>query len=393
MRIAIIGAGIGGLAAASLLHDAGHEVAIYDQFDAPRPLGSGLVIQPVGQAVLDRIGAGAAARDLGAAITRMEGLDQTDGRKVLDVVYDRNGGARFGLAIHRASLFHVLYTAAMARGLTITPGTRVVSAPQEGGGRLVLAEDGRRFGPYPLVVDASGARSRLTPLAARPLSYGAIWGTVPWPSGSPLPHDRLSQRYFRASKMAGVLPVGRMPGDGVERTAIFWSMPVAGFDRWRQAPFAAWKAEATAFWPDFAPFLDTLKTHDDMVAARYAHGTLRRPCAPALAHIGDAAHCASPQLGQGANMALLDALALVTALARVTDDPLRDYAAMRRWHVRAYQGMSRAFTPQYQSDSRVLPWLRNHILMPVSRIPPVPAILTRLVGGDLLPPLSGQPFP
>ena len=92
-------------------------------------------------------------------------------------------------------------------------------------------------------------------------------------------------------------------------------------------------------------------------------------------------------------MALLDALALVTALSRVTDDPLRDYAAMRRWHVRAYQGMSRAFTPQYQSDSRVLPWLRNHILMPVSRTPPVPAILTRLVGGDLLPPLSGQPFP
>ena len=92
MRTAIIGAGLGGLAAASLLHDAGHEVAIFDQFDAPRPLGSGLVIQPVGQAVLDRIGAGAAARDLGAAITRMEGLDRTDGRKVLDVAYDPKGG-------------------------------------------------------------------------------------------------------------------------------------------------------------------------------------------------------------------------------------------------------------------------------------------------------------
>ena len=92
MRIAIIGAGIGGLAAASLLHDSGHEVAIYDQFDAPRPLGSGLVIQPVGQAAPDRIGAGAAARDLGAAITRMEGLDQTDGQRMLDVAYDREGG-------------------------------------------------------------------------------------------------------------------------------------------------------------------------------------------------------------------------------------------------------------------------------------------------------------
>lgn len=67
-------------------------MAIYDQFDAPRPLGSDLVIEPVGQAVLDRIGAGAAARDLGAAITRMEGFDEADGRRVLDVAYDREGG-------------------------------------------------------------------------------------------------------------------------------------------------------------------------------------------------------------------------------------------------------------------------------------------------------------
>lgn len=37
MKIAIAGAGIGGLAAASLLHDAGHEVVIFDQFTTPAP--------------------------------------------------------------------------------------------------------------------------------------------------------------------------------------------------------------------------------------------------------------------------------------------------------------------------------------------------------------------
>jgi 2-polyprenyl-6-methoxyphenol hydroxylase-like FAD-dependent oxidoreductase len=52
MRIAIIGTGIGGLAAASLLADQGHEITIFDQFDTLKPVGSGLVIQPVGQAVL-----------------------------------------------------------------------------------------------------------------------------------------------------------------------------------------------------------------------------------------------------------------------------------------------------------------------------------------------------
>jgi 2-polyprenyl-6-methoxyphenol hydroxylase-like FAD-dependent oxidoreductase len=394
MKIAIIGAGIGGLAAASLLHDAGHEIAIFDQFDAPRPLGSGLVIQPVGQAVLDRIGIGDAARALGTPITRLEGVDQGNGQTVLDVRYDRAGGGRFGLAIHRASLFHCVLNAAFSRSLSVATGARVVATPRDGAaGRRVETADGRSFGPFALVVDASGARSGLSPLRARPLSYGAIWGTVPWPDATALPRDRLTQRYFRASKMAGVLPVGRMPGDATERSAIFWSMPAAALDAWRATPLAAWKAEVTAFWPEFAPFLATVAAYEDMVPARYAHGTLRRPYGPGIVHIGDAAHSASPQLGQGANMALLDALALGVALSRVSDDPLRDYAAMRRWHIRLYQAMSWAFTPQYQSDSHVLPWLRNHVLMPVSRIPPVPRILTRLVGGDLVPPLAGQPFP
>ena len=44
MQISIAAAGIGGLAAAALLAQAGHGVTVYDQFDAPRPVGSGLVI-------------------------------------------------------------------------------------------------------------------------------------------------------------------------------------------------------------------------------------------------------------------------------------------------------------------------------------------------------------
>ena len=58
MKIAVVGAGIGGLAFAALAAQAGRDVTLIERFQAPGPVGSGLVIQPVGLAVLDRIGAG-----------------------------------------------------------------------------------------------------------------------------------------------------------------------------------------------------------------------------------------------------------------------------------------------------------------------------------------------
>ncbi|NJM83708.1 MAG: hypothetical protein HC844_15730 [Tabrizicola sp.] len=223
------------------------------------------------------------------------------------------------------------------------------------------------------------------------MPYGAVWARSPGP-GQRVRADALVQRYFRASRMAGVLPLGQMQSGGPERAAIFWSLPVAALETWPNRDIGGWKAEVAALWPDIAPFLGSVTSPADMTPARYGHGTLAQPFAHRLVHIGDAAHRASPQLGQGANMALLDALALADAIA-AGGDPGPLYARMRRWHVRLYQGMSAAFTPQYQSDSRWLPVVRDRLLMPLSRIPPVPRLLTRLVAGDLIPPLGRTGLP
>ena len=279
-----------------------------------------------------------------------------------------------------------------ALGLPVTTGAEAVSAPQDGTRRRLLLADGRSLGPFDLIVDASGAGSRLSPLRARPLGYGAIWGTVPWPE-TDFPRDQLRQRYRAASRMAGVLPIGCLPGDPTPRAAVFWSMPLDELDRWPQAPMAHWRDGVAALWPQMAPFLETIRENAQMTQARYSHGTLRRPFAPGLVHIGDAAHRASPQLGQGANMALLDAFALAHALRRPLAEALPDYAAMRRWHVRIYQAMSAAFTPMYQSGSRGLPWLRDLVLAPLSTLPLLRRGLTHLVAGTMIPPLSGTRDP
>ncbi|KIT14533.1 FAD-dependent oxidoreductase [Jannaschia aquimarina] len=382
-RFAIAGAGIAGLAAATGLAQAGHDVVVFDQWEAPRPVGSGLVVQPVGLSVLDVLGSGGAARALGQPISRMYGTEALGGRVILDVTYDPAGRGREGLAMHRAALHGVLLDAARGAGARFDLGAPVTGRE---GTRLRVNE--RLTEAFDLVIDAAGAASPLSPLAARPLPYGAIWGVVEWPA-TDLPSDRLSQRYRRADRMIGVLPIGRAETGGPALAAVFWSLPRDGHAGWLARPLDDWRAEASMLWPEARPFLDLITDHDQMVMARYGHGQLRRPFADGIVHLGDAAHRASPQLGQGANMALLDALALVRA---VEAGPLGE-AGHRMWnarraHVRAYQTMSAAFTPQYQSDSRALPWLRDRVLAPVSQAQPAKAILPALVRGTMMPPLG-----
>jgi 2-polyprenyl-6-methoxyphenol hydroxylase-like FAD-dependent oxidoreductase len=166
MRIAIAGAGIGGLAAACLLATNGHQIDLFDQFAAPRPIGSGLMIQPMGLHVLDLCGAGDSVRANGQPIARMLGHDGA--RRILDVRYDPAGRIpRQGTAIHRATLHAALLNATLARGVTITPAMSVRSAPLHGNQRHLHMTNGTTHGPYDLVIDATGRR--LHPLPA----YGA----------------------------------------------------------------------------------------------------------------------------------------------------------------------------------------------------------------------------
>ena len=385
LNVGVAGAGIGGLTAAALLADRGDRVTVFDRYEAPIPVGSGLVVQRTGRAVLAAVGALERALSLGCLIERMHGSDR--GRTVLDVSY---GAAEdHGLAIHRAALFAALFEAAQRRPVRFRSGQAIVGRE---GQRLRLAS-GALSEPFDLIVDAAGAQSPLSPLRARPLAYGALWGVVDWIDGSGIAPNRLSQRYRGSRRMAGLLPLGRLPDGPAPKAAIFWSLAVREHAAWCAAGIAAWKRDAAAIWPEAMPFFDQIDDAAALTMARYTHGSLRRPFGKGIVHIGDAAHRASPQLGQGANMAMLDALALTRALDACpdVDGALEACAAARRWHVAAYQGMSALFTPQYQSDSDWLPVLRDRILYPLSRIPPLPAILRKLVAGDLLPPIRGLP--
>ncbi len=387
LDIAIAGCGVAGLSAAALLRAQGARVVIFDQFESPRPLGSGIIMQPVGMAVLDEIGCGDALRALGAPITRLHGRNTPRQNVVLDVRYDAHGAdAPSGLGVHRGTLFQVLYAAALTSGVEIESGWRIVSACD---GRLHFG-DGAHSPRFDLIIDALGARSPLSTPARQALPFGALWASLDWADG--FDPAALEQRYLDARKMVGVMPIGRLKGASHNQAAFFWSLKHEERAAWAAGDLDHWKDEVRTLWPTTEPLLAQIQSHDDLVFAVYSHRTLSSPLSRDAVHVGDSWHCTSPQLGQGANMALLDALALSRALTWQSDlsAALDEYARLRLWHIRLYQAASWMFTPAYQSDSKAFALFRDWVVAPLSRIPPAPKILAALVAGQIGAPLSAM---
>lgn len=389
LSIAIAGAGIGGLAAATLLRGQGHSVRIFDQFEVPEPVGSGLMLQQTGLAVLSELGLRPALDELGTRIDRLWGVSAKSQRAVLDVRYGKWKDDLYGLGVQRSLLFDQLLAVAEAAGAELVPNTEIKRA--DPGTGIITVADGTEIGPFDLVIDALGVRSPLTMNPRRDLPYGALWATLPWPAHGPFDASALEQRYQSARKMAGVMPSGRRAEGEPETLTYFWSIAADQEAAWHARPLHEWKAEAAALWPETQVLLDQFADHEDLTFARYRHRTHPTPVSgPCLAHIGDAWHAASPQLGQGANMALLDAWALAMALATRSSksDALHEYKILRGRHVWLYQVMTWMFTPVYQGNSRFLPWLRDWLAAPLSKIPPGPQILAAMVSGAIGSPLK-----
>lgn len=389
LEIAVAGCGPAGLAAALLLARDGHRVRLFEQFDAPKPLGSGLIVQPTGFEVLKALGLEGEVLAAGARVDRLFGLAMPSGRTVLNVRYDWLKGGHFGIGVHRAALFDILYRAVVAAALPIETKRTVTGSEAVSGGRRLLfgAEPSARFD---LVVDCLGVGSPLPPPCGKALAYGALWTSLDWAEGAGFDGAALEQRYVRASTMAGVLPIGMRPGSEARQAAFFWSLREDHYDAWRAAGLDAWKDEVRELWPATEPLLEQIASPEQLTFARYAHRTLTWPADRALIHIGDSWHSTSPQLGQGANMALLDAWALAMALRETDDlpDGLARTARLRRRHVFLFQLASWLFTPVYQSDSRILPFIRDRIVGPLSKLWPATAIQAAMVTGLLGHPLK-----
>lgn len=383
LRIAIVGYGAAGQAAALFLCAQGHRLSVFEQAAEPGPVGAGFLLQPTGLGVLARLGLHQQALASGQRIERLHGCNQR-GRCVMDMRYADHAPDFFGLGLTRGTLFTLLRDAYSDASLIHT-GVRIASISDAS--NELRDSEGRRYGPFDLIVAADGAHSSLRAsipsLVRRQPVYpwGAMWCLLPagqWPH-----QDVLQQRYHGAREMVGLLPVGRRVDRDGRWLTFFFSLPGAEVDSFDAAALLRLRQRVALLWPQALPLLASIQSPQQLHRARYRDVLLRRPAQGRLLFIGDAAHAMSPQLGQGVNMALLDAAVLADVLAEsdTVETALQIHAQRRRSHLAVYQRLSRWLTPWFQSERNGLAWWRDRSFAPLGRM--------RLSRGQMLKILTG----
>ena len=382
LRIAIVGYGTAGQAAALMLHAQGHALSVFEQAPALGPVGAGFLLQPTGLGVLARWGLHEAALAHGQRIDRLHGCNG-HGRTVMDMRYASHADGCFGLGMTRGSLFSVLRDA-YPDVSSIATHTRIDRLAEDG--CCLIDSAHKRHGPFDLIVAADGAHSRLrsgasTLVRETMYPWGALWCLVPaddWP----YPNE-LRQRYAGTREMIGLLPVGRRVGHPGRWLTFYFSLPGEQVDTFDAQGLARMRERVMALWPEAVDVLAGIESPQHLNVARYRDVVLREPVCGRVIFLGDAAHAMSPQLGQGVNMALLDAQALADALVASNDlaDTLRRYARSRRSHLAVYQRLSRWLTPLFQSERDRLARLRDLSFGPLGRLP--------LARGQMLKILTG----
>jgi 2-polyprenyl-6-methoxyphenol hydroxylase-like FAD-dependent oxidoreductase len=404
--VGVIGGGTAGAAAALLLARAGHRVSLYERVPEPGPVGAGIVLQPTGIAVLARLGLAAGVVGRGAPLSGLR-VTTPGGREVVALEYDGGRHALHGVGLHRGTLFEALWGQLAPAGVRVATGVDVVRVRRaRGGGRWLDDAGGRAHGPHELTVVADGARSRLAEQIApwrrrREYPWGAMWFVG-------VDEDdrfagRLEQVVRGAQRMLGLLPTGRGPrgadldGDpATERplVSLYWSVRHDRVDEVRR-DLAGWKRVVEAWVPAAGALLGQIRAPEELVFTAYQDVTMWPWDDGDAVVLGDAAHAMSPQLGQGANLALWDAMVLADCLAQAPSIPeaLDAYSRARRDHLDWFQFATRWLTPFFQGDWTLLGLLRDAGMPLAARIGFVRRLMVASMTGVALGPFRTLRLP
>jgi 2-polyprenyl-6-methoxyphenol hydroxylase-like FAD-dependent oxidoreductase len=223
-------------------------------------------------------------------------------------------------------------------------------------------------------VIANGTWSELTKNLSitksfKPYPWGALWKIFEDEDGE---FERiLDQKYQKAHSMLGMLPTGINPITNQPCVSFFFSLKKDQYQTWLNNDLQKWKDQVINIWPKLESKITPIQSHKELTFATYADQVMKKWHDKRVVVIGDAAHAMSPQLGQGANMALTDAYQLSKSLSQTDSvvEALEDYSKHRKKHLRYYQWASRFLTPLFQSNSWLGATFRDLTFPPMKYIP------------------------
>lgn len=396
MNIAIVGCGPAGLSCALQLAKQDHQITIFERMSDLAMQGSGVIIQPIGLAALDILGIRTEIEQYGQSIHTVIGRSGERSRLSVHVDYSRLSGINYALGLQRGALFNVLYRKVMENGVRIITNVAIESLHYQDDNRIRLQdENNESYGSFDFVIDASGAYSKLRKFAvhntiSKPLHYGSLWSKVDWDTDVNFDRHKMELYSDNYNVGIGLMPIGKLALEAKPQIALFWNMKWQNYPQWRAGDLDEWKNNCIEKWPSTTPFLQKITHHDQMYLAKFIYHRLPKPYGNNLAFVGDAAHATNPQLGQGINMSLVDAVVLAWALQQHNDlaAALTLYAETRKSHVVFYQTMARILTPFYQSDNAVAIYCRDRLYGPLCKIPLVRTLTAKLISGHVRQPLK-----
>lgn len=381
-KVAIIGGGVVGLAAALFLKD-NFQVTIFEREEAPKPIGAGIMLQPSGISILDKLGLAKPILQRGQKITGFFG-ENNNGKVDFDI--DFNGFDVYGYGVQRGSIYFELLKAVKNSGITLQFGKEINRCSSKEPFELESTR-GDKFDGFDMVLVVNGARSSLRQQFPELLQFegtsgqAALWTKVKG-NGSEL-MNKIHQYYNKTKIMTGLMPIGiESNSDDPFLFNFFTGVSLDYIQKWESMTLEEWKEDVRTTSDDLDFYLDQITSKDQLVVAPYHDVQLKKYSSGKVIFIGDAAHAMGPHLSSGTNLGLIDAYVLSQELNKdiPVEKAFKNYEKLRKPQLTYYQIISRVITPFFQCniDKSVL---RTSVLSTLSKIPGLNRLMIETITG------------